>query len=704
MSQHDLTADLPPPRDDEPSSLRQDIIDELTDHLECATRRELLINTTASGGRQSPLGDELTAAQSRALTRFGNPAKIARQLWLDAMQEKLMAQKITLTLASVATVACIVLCVLMWRFVENSHAADQARLAAQQEANSTLFAKLTEMIDTRSEPVGATEGGAAWIEMFVRLVDEGGQPVKGHVQLVGQSFEGGTAVGAEADTNDEGLAELESLPPGNYHINLTTERTNERHGRSAVIIGPGRPTVIQIVCPSSPPPATELTFDFDLPSDLPQDRVYFIAQIYKRHRTVDSWEWKPTETQPEYFLLDAKGRAQGQGDLGQERMPIVGAEGWSNKMTLFSPHLERVSAIRMPGYTMHVQIAPLLTAFVNAKDGNGFPYLRSASLDGLLSWSDLGYKSPDSDGEIQITHPMISPVWEQIRNSLPSMQLLQPAYAVLVHDTEGHTPAIGFRTLVCDGSRASEAVKLSTTATGTAEFAVKQPGPYWFDITTPWGEETSIIREIGIGEPRAEQIIVPSAPPEPEEVELQVRVNVPLDLEEAGFHLQFYVTKAGRTVGDAIWMMSEDDRTDNRFQKLVMIPGDPTIHRVTDQEFPDDGESRLSTYNLTVANNFETARYGITGFQILRLIDHPNTARETDSTSDDATVGEFEYAAVPLLTISEDSPFASHQLVGEFIDEKSQVFEPQPDIANVWRINLTDQFWNLLREEIHKSS
>ncbi|MEZ6049863.1 MAG: hypothetical protein R3C02_00495 [Planctomycetaceae bacterium] len=65
------------------------------------------------------------------------------------------------------------------------------------------------------------------------------------------------------------------------------------------------------------------------------------------------------------------------------------------------------------------------------------------------------------------------------------------------------------------------------------------------------GEETSIIREIGIGEPRAEQIIVPSAA-EPEEVELQVRVNVPLDLEEAGFHLQFYVTKAGRTV----WMLS----------------------------------------------------------------------------------------------------------------------------------------------------
>ena len=36
----DLTASLPPERDDEPVSLRQDILDELNDHLQCAVRRE----------------------------------------------------------------------------------------------------------------------------------------------------------------------------------------------------------------------------------------------------------------------------------------------------------------------------------------------------------------------------------------------------------------------------------------------------------------------------------------------------------------------------------------------------------------------------------------------------------------------------------------------------------------------------------------
>ena len=37
-----LSALLPPPRDDEPASLRQDILDELADHLICAYNRELL--------------------------------------------------------------------------------------------------------------------------------------------------------------------------------------------------------------------------------------------------------------------------------------------------------------------------------------------------------------------------------------------------------------------------------------------------------------------------------------------------------------------------------------------------------------------------------------------------------------------------------------------------------------------------------------
>ena len=41
----DLLADLPAPHADEPPTLRQDIADELADHLKCAAQRESFKNT-----------------------------------------------------------------------------------------------------------------------------------------------------------------------------------------------------------------------------------------------------------------------------------------------------------------------------------------------------------------------------------------------------------------------------------------------------------------------------------------------------------------------------------------------------------------------------------------------------------------------------------------------------------------------------------
>ena len=61
-----LSSELPAPRDDEPAGLRQDILDELTDHLACSYNRELL--------RGAHPGE----AHRRAIERFGNPAAVAR--------------------------------------------------------------------------------------------------------------------------------------------------------------------------------------------------------------------------------------------------------------------------------------------------------------------------------------------------------------------------------------------------------------------------------------------------------------------------------------------------------------------------------------------------------------------------------------------------------------------------------------------------
>ena len=60
-----LSALLPPPRDDEPASLRKDIIDELSDHLVCAYHRELLRGVASN------------VAHQRVLEQFGDPAAMA---------------------------------------------------------------------------------------------------------------------------------------------------------------------------------------------------------------------------------------------------------------------------------------------------------------------------------------------------------------------------------------------------------------------------------------------------------------------------------------------------------------------------------------------------------------------------------------------------------------------------------------------------
>src|SRR5580704_16348433 len=76
-----LAGSLPAPRDDEPPDLRRKIIAELRDHLHAAMQRELLLTGNAE------------QAQQNVLSRFGEPARLARKLWYDALWEKIMTQR-----------------------------------------------------------------------------------------------------------------------------------------------------------------------------------------------------------------------------------------------------------------------------------------------------------------------------------------------------------------------------------------------------------------------------------------------------------------------------------------------------------------------------------------------------------------------------------------------------------------------------------
>ena len=108
-----LSALLPPRRDDEPASLRQDIIDELGIISRCAYNRELL------------RGADSQLARQRVLERFGDPAAVARRLWFDAMKGKIMAQRVLIATCVVVTMASLSLVGLVW--IQSSRAAAQVR-------------------------------------------------------------------------------------------------------------------------------------------------------------------------------------------------------------------------------------------------------------------------------------------------------------------------------------------------------------------------------------------------------------------------------------------------------------------------------------------------------------------------------------------------------------------------------------------------
>src|SRR3954470_19762639 len=125
MTPSDLTADLPAPREDEPSTLRRDIADELADHLGCAVRREQLrevevgwaVPTKAAGENDALTSDDWWAQPTlqRVLERFGDPRAVARKLWWDAMRERIMRERILTGLTLVAVLGCCAMAGLMWQ-------------------------------------------------------------------------------------------------------------------------------------------------------------------------------------------------------------------------------------------------------------------------------------------------------------------------------------------------------------------------------------------------------------------------------------------------------------------------------------------------------------------------------------------------------------------------------------------------------------
>jgi hypothetical protein len=295
-----VSAELPPARDDEPDSLRQDIADELGDHLLCAYKRELL------------RGAEPGAARASVLSKFGDPAVLGRRLWIDAMRGKIMVQRILIATCLVVALSSIAFVGIAWsRMSREEHLRSRATLEAleaarrvsqalaeSQATNQEMLKRLEAMSKAVQSPQtpdwipvtfkltrGCLDGppavgcqahlGRATGSRFMGAMGGGGG---GGLGGMGMGLGGGGAAGAVQWTDaihrlgdENGLVDFGVVQPGDWEFSITSG--NEGSSRRWLVTGslnvlPGTKVQKPIICPSEDPERAQVRIRVAWPDDL----------------------------------------------------------------------------------------------------------------------------------------------------------------------------------------------------------------------------------------------------------------------------------------------------------------------------------------------------------------------------------------------------------------------------------------------------
>jgi hypothetical protein len=284
----EITKSLPSPRDDEPASLRQDIVDEIRDHIQCSLRRELLV------GR----GDE-TQARQRVLDKFGNPHLVARRLWFQAMWSKIMTQRLvigSLVCSMAVSITLVVMVGLMLGQMNEQHR-DQQR--EQQVFNAALIEKIGSMM---VPPATAAPRDPNWnhLQIKVTVGTKDGPPATGvqiHINRwprIGENLPKDTYEDRRLIIVDHsGVADCGDVQPGAYHI-LVITASNESTMMNFTV-KPGTDHLECITVPASLPELTKVSLEVEEIMPGPKLKRMVVARFYSLDREVAGQSWSVTE-------------------------------------------------------------------------------------------------------------------------------------------------------------------------------------------------------------------------------------------------------------------------------------------------------------------------------------------------------------------------------------------------------------------------
>ena len=391
-----VSAELPSPRDDEPAGLRQDILDELADHLACSYNRELL------------RGARPVEARRRVIERFGDPAAVACRLWLDAMKGKIMARRMMIATCLVVTMASLSAAGVMWRQTaqaqrESARAvAEAVRLMAEQNQNAQagqqeLLKQLREM----SETVRSTKS-LEWNPVTFKLVEEtaDGPPVAGaEVTLTEQQAGAGPGGGfgpsevATRTSDRSGIADLGLVRPGEYTFHITRVWDQGSELTSGQFkIEPGSRIDRRVICPKVPLERVPVRVRLDWPADLAKENLTLYASFANVAIRRDDLSWTISDVRP-------SDRSSAMGSRGMQR------------------------AATWPPATRSVLLGPG-TAMTQVRLSNDSPYLwTSTGSASTLRWLRAEFSSRDLR---EIKEPSERIEFEQGAYRLSGLTVMRP--------------------------------------------------------------------------------------------------------------------------------------------------------------------------------------------------------------------------------------------------------------------------------------
>lgn len=303
-SPDDIAAELPPPRDDEPASLRRDIIDELADHLACALERE------RQRGEMTPSAAG-TSPWQRVLDRFGSPAAIALQLWRQAMQESLFMQRLVL-LAAIFVMAAT--CFGMYFIVRTLTAQNQAILAQQREMAETLR-RVNEQ--ARGAPAPRTETSVEWVpvEVQLRSAEPGTSLPRGYFVRLSRLQDTTGMPPWEGRPDDTPFVKFPLVRYGRYtlYVEAPWGETLTR----AININPGAAVSMTIDCPIQAPQPLVVQPRFVVHPEFQQLKLFAQVHLGSGERQVAGHLWKTWVREGTMVLIGTDGALGSSGKIDQ---------------------------------------------------------------------------------------------------------------------------------------------------------------------------------------------------------------------------------------------------------------------------------------------------------------------------------------------------------------------------------------------------